>query len=361
MQTNTHLIPPPYPDLFKNGIVHPQLYLWDSWSFVEDGTVHLYCLALSRVKPDGMPLESVDRNKYPFHIRHFTSVDFGKNWRDEGRFLSALDWNDQSEAYTVWSGGIERLSDGRKLAAFTALTKTDVEHPFIQHIGLVISSDGFELDSDIKTAISSPVSDRKEILDKGYYLGPEAELGTQEGEEGGPILAWRDPFVFVHEDDSVSLLWAAKINALRGAIARATLKKVGNSYELAELMPAVAMPDMESFTQLECPKVVYDKLSKTYYLLISVCNRLDERQPESEVDKGINIYKSNSIDGPWESCGPRVLGDRNLFGLTVLQTDFENDRLLCVAPYTEVAGSVKALTFAPVFYIYLNPLRVVYS
>ena len=185
-------------------------------------------------------------------------------------------------------------------------------------------------------------------------------LGNDEGEEGGPILAWRDPFVFVHEDESVSLLWAAKISALRGAVARAKLKKVGDSYELDELMPAVAMPDKETFTQLECPKVVFDKDSQTYYLLISVCNRIDESQPESEVGKGINVYKSKSIDGPWESCGPRILGDRNLFGPTVLKTDFENDRLLCIAPYTEVAGPIKALTFAPVFYIYLNPLRVDY-
>ena len=361
MHDHSFLIPPAFPEVFTNGIAHPLLYLWDSWSYFEDGTYHLYCLALSRAKADGMPLESSDRNVYPFHIRHFTSTDEGVSWKDEGCFLSPEDWRNVSESYTVWSGGIELLPDGNKLAAFTALDKTDAKHPFIQNIGLVVSADGFQLDSEIKTKISSPVKDRKEILDKGYYLGPEAELGNDEGEEGGPILAWRDPFVFVHEDETVSLLWAAKISPLRGAVARAKLKKAGNSYELDELMPAVAMPDKESFTQLECPKVVFDKNSNTYYLLISVCNRVDESQPESEVGKGINVYKSKSIDGPWESCGPKILGDRNLFGPTVLKTDFENDRLLCIAPYTEVAGPVKALTFAPVFYIYLNPLRVAYD
>ncbi len=360
MKSSSILIPTAHPEIFLNGIVHPDLYLWDSWSYFEDGSHHLYCLALSRKRPDGTILESSARNEYPFHIRHFTSIDNGRTWKDEGCFLSPEDWKERSDSYTVWSGGIELLPDGRKLAAFTALDKVN-RHPFLQNIGLVVSSDGFKLNSEIKTKISAPVRDREYILDKGYYLGPEDSLGNAEGEEGGPILAWRDPFVFVHDDESISLLWAAKINSLRGAVARASLKKVGNSYELDTLFPAVAMPDMETFTQLECPKVVFNKESNTYYLLISVCNRVDESQPESEVGKGINVYKSKSIDGPWESCGPRILGDHNLFGPTVLKTDFENERLLCVAPYTEVVGPQKALTFAAPFYIYLNPLRVEYE
>ena len=358
MKHHSTRIPAPYSKAFTNGINHPELYLWDSWSYFEKGTYHLYCLALSRVKEDGAPLLSSDRNDYPFHVRHFTSKDEGKTWKDEGCFIRPQDWEGQSESYTVWSGGIELLPDGTKLAAFTALDKTDAKHPFIQNIGLAVSENGYQIDRGLETKLSAPERDRALILEKGYYLGPQESLGNAEGEEGGPILAWRDPFVFVHPDKRISLLWAAKVSPLKGAVARAEIQKTGDSYAIKELVPAVAMPDGDQFTQLECPKLVYDAYNERYYLLISVCNRVDESQPEAEVGKGVNVYKSSNVDGPWESCGPKILADRNLFGPTVLKTDFKNNRLLCIAPYTEVAGKELGLTFASVFYVYLDPLRV---
>ena len=114
-------IPPPYNHKFNNGIRHPLLHLWDSWSYMDADIMHLYCLAVSRLKPDGTPLRPMERNDFPFHIRHFTSDNVGKSWKDEGCFLKRDALSKNFNFYTIWSGSVDVLPDGRKLVAFTAL------------------------------------------------------------------------------------------------------------------------------------------------------------------------------------------------------------------------------------------------
>ena len=146
-------IPPPYDKKFENGIVHPQLYLWDSWSYVDEEIIHLYCLAISRFKLDGTPLPSAERNSFPFHFRHFSSEDNGKSWKDEGCFLKQGAGTDSFDSRTVWSGSTEVLRDGRKLVAYTGLNVVDNNHLFLQNIALAISSDGYIIDQIGETAL----------------------------------------------------------------------------------------------------------------------------------------------------------------------------------------------------------------
>lgn len=130
------------------------------------------------------------------------------------------------------------------------------------------------------------------------------------------------------------------------------------SYELSKLHPPVRVPDSDEFTQLELPKVLYDKENDLFYLMISTCNRLYEGQSDQEVDKGVRMYKSESIGGPWELLGGKILGSERLFGPTVLSADFKNNRLLCIAPYTDAAERKLSLTFCSPFYVYLDNLTV---
>lgn len=358
-KSNVQQIPPPHGDKFVNGICHPLLYLWDAWSYKEAGVMHLYCLALSRTKPDGTTLQPIERNNYPFHIRHFTSDDNGRSWKDEGCFLSTRAWGNKLNSYTIWSGSVEPFPDGRKLVAFTSLEEVDAAHNFLQNIALAISSDGFEIDEVLDIAISSPRRDWSTITKKGYYLDTPENLGSNDGEEGGPILAWRDPFIFLDKDGKINLFWAGKVHPKKGALVRAEIQKIGSQYEITHLHDPVTVPDGDEFTQLELPKVLYDKDKELYYLIVSSCNRLYEGQSDDEVDKGVRIYKSNGIDGPWEAFGDKILGSENLFGPTVLETDFKNNRLLCIAPYTDATSDKDlALTFSPVFYVYLDTLKV---
>lgn len=358
MKGNT--LPAPFDIEFKNGIKHPDLFLWDAWSYVEEENIHLYCLAVPKIKDDGSKLDPFERNNFPFHIRHFSTNCEGKIWKDEGCFLAPHDWPENQKYYTVWSGSIEPLPDGNKLTAFTTLEKSSASHMFIQNIGLALSRNGLEIDSYEDMTLSSPLRDWEQIKALGYYLDVPENLGSNEGEEGGPIMAWRDPFIFIDDNASINLFWAGKITPTKSALVRASLIKEKDSFRINKLYPPITVPDSNEFTQLELPKVYYNKKADLFYLIISTCNRLYEGQSDKEVDKSVRIYSSSSINGPWKPLGNKILASENLFGLTVLKTDFENDRLLCIAPYTDAAEKDLRLTFSRPFYIYLDPLKVVF-
>jgi len=352
------LIPTAHKSEFENGIDHPLLYLWDSWSYVEADIMHLYCLAVSRLKSNGAPLQPIERNDFPFHIRHFTSKNAGRSWKDEGCFLEPEALSKKYNPYTIWSGSVEVLPDGKKLVAFTALEKVRSEQKFLQNIALAVSSDGYVVDKVADIALSEPRKEWKEITEMGYFLDEPESLGSDTGESGGPIMAWRDPFVFLDKDEVVNLFWAGKVGPKASALVRAELKKEGAFYQIAKLFPPVTLPDGDEFTQLELPKVLYDEGRGLYYLIVSTCNRLYEGQSDEEVDKCVRIYKSNSMDGSWEALGGKILGSENLFGPTVLKTDFHKNRLLCIAPYTDAAEDSLSLTFSRAFYLYLDTLKV---
>lgn len=352
------LIPPPYENIFENGIRHPLLYLWDAWSYTEANVMHLYCLAIARTKPDGTQLLAVERNDYPFHMRHFTSTDNGKSWKDEGCFLEPQMVPKQHKCRTIWSGSVELLPNGNKLVAYTGVEEVDAHHNFLQTIALASSRDGYSIDQIAATVLSSPRRDWKTITDKGYYLDAPERLGSNGGEEDGPILGWRDPFIFIDDDETINLFWGAKLGPRENALVRAVLEKDGALYKMAKLYPPARVPDGNEFTQLELPKVLHDKEKGLYYLLISSCNRLYEGQSDAEVDKGVRVYKSNSLEGPWESLGSKILTSENLFGPTVLKADFKNNRLLCIAPYTDAVGDQLSLTFSSPFYVYLDSLSI---
>ena len=356
-------IPTAYNTVFTDGIQHPELFLWDAWSYYDQDGIHLYCLAVSRVKEDGTRLNPAERNSFPFHIRHFSSQDEGGIWKDEGCFLTPGTAAGSHDAKTLWSGSIEPLTDGRKLVAYTGLSDVDKEHCFLQNIALAISNDGYKIDKVADEALSSPQRDWAEITGLGYYLDHPDNIGHNDGENGGPIMAWRDPFVFLDTENKIHLFWAAKIDAHKNAMAHALLEKDGDLFRIARLFPPTTLVDGAEYTQLELPKILYDQSKNLYYLIISTCNRLFEGQSDDEVDKKVRLYRSSSLEGPWEPWGKKgsvILQSENLFGMTVLKPDFKNDRLLCIAPYTDAAPDELSLTFSRVFYVDLDPVDVIF-
>lgn len=351
--TREHMLPtvPPHAGAFKGAINHPDLYLWDSWTYSEAGSHHLYTLALSRVLKDGISLRPEERNDYPFHFRHFVSRDDGLSWVDQGSVLTPSNEATSYYGRNVWSGSATRLPGGRILMGFTGLRHVDPQHPFLQSIGLAMSRDGATFDHIQPTPLSCPQRDYDAILAAGYYLGPKDKLGNKDGEEGGPILAWRDPYTFVDHDGQIQCFWSAKISPKVGVIAHATLIESSAGFEIETLHPPITLPDGDTITQAEVPKVYFDPVAEAYYCLVSACDRLYEGQNDSEVSKTLRLYKSSTLRGPWEShceSSPILKNLRNMFGACVLKTDFEAGKLTLIAPITEYAEPEDQLTIAPV-------------
>lgn len=350
-------IPAAYPEPFVGGIIHPTLFLWDAWSYIDADKIHLYCLAVSRTDSDGRRIDPAKRNERPFHVRHFVSGDNGKSWKDKGCFQEPRTGSSFFDSRTVWSGSVAALPDGNKLVAYTGIRENGPDLTFQQSIGLALSRDGGKVDRWWDDAISCCYRDWQAITDLGYYFDDESNLGNKDGEAGGPILAWRDPFIFV-EDDTIHLFWGAKAGSRQSALAHATINETDNGFVVSELFEPVTVPDGHEFTQLELPKVLHDQANGRYYLLVSTCNRLYEGQTDAEVDKKVRLYSSSSLNGPWlpdGKGGSAILrDDSHMFGPTVLNADFEKGKLWCISPFTDAADDEKSLTISEPFAIELT-------
>jgi hypothetical protein len=340
---------PPSQGVFRHGISHPDLWLWDAWTVNEGDTLTLFTLALARRNAKGDPVTPADRNNYPFHVRRFVSEDDGATWRDNGAFLSPGPAAGGVMAHNVWSGSAI-LSEGRLLFGFTGVRKPAPGRSFLQSICLLPVAQGSAAPKPSDTiVISDPEADYQGIIDAGYYLGPREILGDDRGEEGGPILAWRDPFLFARADGSIDAFWAAKTAATTPAVAHARLIRRDGGFRCKLLSP-ISLPDGADFTQAEVPKVYRDPEGAGYLLLISTCNRLREDQPDTEVSKEMRLYRAVRPEGPWrpyrgdESIIP---GITHLFGGAFSSFERSANTATLIAPYTEMSAARKQLTFAP--------------
>ncbi len=372
MKTEILEIPAPWPELMTDGICHPQLYLWDAWSYLEGDDVHLYCLAVNRKLRDGSTLAPQKRNAYQFHIRHFLSVDEGQHWRDCGALQTPGQAVDRHDARNIWSGSVLRLPDGGVLSAYTGIRESGDGMPFVQTLACAYSADGYSVEPGAQTLLSCPRRDSAQLREAGYYFASEAELGSAKGEEGGPILAWRDPYCFIDafadlantDAPVINAVWAAKSSRDQPAIGWGELGMRGKQYEMSKIMPPITLPDESLFSQIECPKIIIDPVKKRYLLLVATTTRFSEDQPDSEISKKIRLYYSDSLNTPWQMAGTEqsdIAGLENLFGMEVLKADFERGALLCMAPYTEMAEENKVLSFAPPFWLDISRIGITAS
>ncbi|VAV95198.1 hypothetical protein MNBD_ALPHA06-1910, partial [hydrothermal vent metagenome] len=299
----------------------------------------------------GEHIRPEERNQHPFHFRHFTSSDNGRTWSDQGSVMSPAQNKQSFYHRNIWSSSIKPISKTQKLVSFTGIRQQDPQHQFLQAIGVAVTKDGQNISALQEQALSCPQRDYESITKAGYYLGPKEQLGANKGEDDGPILAWRDPFIFVDDNDEIQLFWSAKIAAREAAIAHATLQQNDTGFAIKTLHPPMLLPDGHNITQAEIPKIHHDKKTGKYYLLVSACDRLYENQPEQQVSKTLRLYTAQSIRGPWQSYkeqGSTLPGLAHCFGASILSADFDKPELYLICPRTEMAPPALQLTFAPV-------------
>ena len=331
-------VPPPSDLIFRDGISHPDLWLWDAWTCYSGDQLSLFTLALSRRQDNGSEIPPGARNDFKFHIRRFSSSDDGVSWRDCGCYLGPSDAAGGVLSRNVWSGSAAPYNDSL-LFGFTGVRQPNINRPFVQSICATLAPiDLSSPDSDDIIVLSDPSTEYDAIRAKGYYLGAKDTLGDANGEDGGPILAWRDPFFLVDAEGGVDAFWSAKVGPTTPAIAHARLDWQGESFSVA-LQAPIPLPDSAAYTQAEVPKVYYDASSGIFYLLVSTCNRLREGQPDTEVSKQLRLYVSESPTGDWRpyrhdgSIIPNVDG---LFGASLAFCDFEAGVATLIGPYTEM-------------------------
>lgn len=343
-------IPAPSALTFEGSLRHPDLWLWDSWTLKGDDGLHLYCLALSRTGHDGAPITPPQRNDHAFHVRHFVSGDEGCSWHDHGAALTPGGAGDGADARNVWSGSVLRLQDGRVAFGYTGLRTAGPDRRFLQTVCIGFGATPEAMDTQPARALSCPLRDHAAIRAAGYYLPGVAELGADAGEEGGPILAWRDPFLLETGDGTLHAFWSAKIAPTRPAIAHARLVLRGNQVAIDRLGAPILLPDAEEFTQAEVPKL-YPDGAGGWLLLISSCDRLYEGQPDSAVRQQQRLYRAPSPLGPWTPAqrhGSVLSGLDFQFGASLTAVGPDARWIDVLGPFTENAGADTQLSFPPV-------------
>lgn len=254
---------------------------------------------------------------------------------------------------------MHRVHSRNFVCGFTGIREQDEARPFLQAIYLANTESPSELAFPPQTALSCPSRDYDLIREQGYYLGPRDKLGSAQGEEGGPILSWRDPFVYAEGDDVFEVFWAAKVRPTEGAVAHATVQRAGAGFEIKTLHPPMTLPDGNLFTQAEVPKLYKDGRTGLYFLLISACTRISEMQPESEVEKVLRLYVGPTFRGPWTGAFAEghsmIKGAEFLFGGVIEEIDTSTGRLNLLSAYTEYHSEALQLTVAPLRTICIDP------
>ena len=365
-------IPKAWSEPFTGGIKHPELYLWDAWSFERAGSWHLFCLAVNRFKADASPLQPFERNAFPFHIRQFISSDKGASWQDAGVFQRSGEAKDGHDSRSIWSGGVLPLATRGVLSAYTGIRQLDADHPFLQSLAVAASRDGAAVKPGSQSLLLCPQRDENRLRQAGYYFASREQMGSAAGEESGPVLAWRDPALFydrLSDQSPLYTVWAAKACQRKPAVGMAKLRRQDDAdalsrIEVEELFPPIHLPDESEYSQIECPKILCDKKNGRYILLVATTTRYSEGQPDSEVSKKNRMYVSEALTGPWRTAGSEtscIAGIENQFGIEVLSADFDRNELLCVAAYTEAAEGDLPLTFSPAFSIDISDLENIAS
>lgn len=349
-------IPAPHPEVFFRTIRHPDLYLWDAWSLDLGNEVRLFCLAISRQFSDGTGLDPGCRNDFPFHVRQFKSLDLGHTWTDLGVFQTHNGSADGHDSRNIWSGSIIRL-DGKNLVAYTGIRELGEQRPFLQSLAIAMADLERGVQPGSSRVLLCPRRDETLIRDAGYFLDHREMIGSAQGEQGGPILAWRDPFIFQGLDPSeLYMVWAAKTAAATPAMGLARMGWNGRECGISQIYSPVELPDSYRFSQFEVPKVLPDPQIGGYLMVCASTSRTSESQPEHRVTKCIRMYRAKKLTGPWHpivSASSRINQLDCLFGLTVLRFDAEKRKLLCVSPITEAAGPDLGLSFSGCFEIVL--------
>lgn len=355
-------IPAPWPHEFLGAIKHPELYLWDAWGFSKDNELHLYCLAVAKKTNNGDALLAHQRNHFSFHVRHFYSDNLGKTWLDKGVFQKAKQASDGHDARNVWSGSILPLAGNQLAVAYTGIRERGNEKPFVQNLAIGFASSPNAFTEASGKVIFCPESHEASLRDAGYFFAEAEHIGLAGGECNGPITAWRDPFLIadtLDKEQPYKLVWAAKKSATQCAFGTASINLASDHPFASHLFGPTTLPDDSEFTQLELPQIYVDKIHKRYLLIAATTTRTCEAQSESDVDKRIRLYSAERLAGPWHEAGlatSEVGGLDNLFGMTVIKADFENNTLYCMAPYTEATEADQVLTFAPIVKIDLNQI-----
>jgi sucrose-6-phosphate hydrolase SacC (GH32 family) len=258
------------PEFSYPTLQHPDRHVWDFWYHFEPdtGIFHLFYLNADR------SLVATDAHHMSSQVGYATTKDFMTiDWISD-RVLGAdpHGWDDTS----IWSGDIIKI-DGGFLMFYTSRNQA-THDGMTQNIGVAFTHHIQSFDRWFRIP--------------SIRIQPQAPYEPQHVPEDLTIHAWRDPFLFRHQEQIYMLLSAkdpTKSIGKKGTVA--LLKAKNNSFEDWEYLPPICQPGF--YAEMEVPQL-YKASNEEYALVYSTWAKYDFA-PTTQQSGGLQGYFSPSM------------------------------------------------------------------
>ena len=230
---------------------HPHRHVWDFWYYFapETGIFHLFYLNAER------SLVAEDQHHFSSQVGYATTTDFLTiDWiSDKVLGADPHGWDDTS----IWSGDILKIKGG--FLMFYTSRNQATDDGMTQNIGVAFTHHIQSFDRWFRIP--------------SIRIQPQAPYELNHVPEDLTIHAWRDPFLFRHEEQIYMLLSAKDATqplGKKGAIA--LLKAKNNSFESWEYLPPICHPGF--YAEMEVPQL-YRSGATDYALVYSSWAKYD--------------------------------------------------------------------------------------
>lgn len=269
------------PEFSYPTLQHPDRHVWDFWyHFAPDtGIFHLFYLNADRT------LVADDKHHMSSQVGYATTKDFLTiDWISD-RVLGAdpHGWDDTS----IWSGEIIKINGG--FLMFYTSRNQATHDGMIQNVGVAFTHHIQSFDRWFRIP--------------SVRIQPKAPYELQHVPEDLTIHAWRDPFLFRHQEQIYMLLSAkdpTKPLGKKGSVA--LLKAKNNSFEDWECLPSICQPGF--YAEMEVPQL-YLTETDDYALVYSTWAKYDFA-PNTQQSGGLQgLFSSSLFD--FTAATPTVL------------------------------------------------------
>jgi sucrose-6-phosphate hydrolase SacC (GH32 family) len=253
---------------------HPDRHVWDFWYYFEPETkvFHLFYLNADRSSVAN------DSHHYSAQVGYATTQDFLTiDWISD-RVLGAdpHGWDDTA----IWSGDIIKV-DGGFLMFYTSRNQ-NTDDGMTQNIGVAFTHHIQSFDRWFRIP--------------NIRIQPQSPYELRHVPDDMTIHAWRDPFLFRHEQQIYMLLSAkdpTKPLGKKGAVA--LLKAKNNSFEEWEYLPPICQPGF--YAEMEVPQL-YRTADDAYALVYSSWAKYDFA-PTTDHSGGLQgLFSPNMFNFP---------------------------------------------------------------
>jgi beta-fructofuranosidase len=249
----------------------PESWVWDSWFAFDGENHHVFYLRASRAL-----LDPNRRHRQPY-IGHAISKDL-KNWTVVQDAIAISD-PPAFDSWTTWTGSVVRDEEGLWWMFYTGTSREDLG--VVQKIGSATSK-------DLLTWVKSEKNPVSEAEAPFYELHDEQKSRDE---------AWRDPWVFFHENKWHMLITA---NAATGNLDSRGVAGHAISQDLVEweVLPPITVTN-SGFGQME---VIQVEIIDGKPTMIWCCGfeELDDEAKKRYGKGGVFSVTGDSLLGPFD-------------------------------------------------------------